>query len=192
MQRPNNMKRFFSSMLVYLWSFTAPLEGYATGGDFVSQLDKMDLPEAHRFYIKQLLFERESQCLSHGIDLQLEIDPSAIYRLLISDTGDRATVFHTVLDCVGIGNIWGSTSGLQTLVLVGDRVFVGWLAAPPQRKIVEGSTVLLFTLDASQCQTNLETVYGVTHNCFAVLRWLSEKQQFYGYKSPINFVTSLN
>lgn len=45
---------------------------------------------------------------------------------------------------------------------------------------------------ASQCQTNLETVYGVTHNCFAVLRWLPEKQQFYGYKSPINFVTSLN
>ena len=86
----------------------------------------------------------------------------------------------------------GSTSGLQTFVLVGDRVFVGWLAAPPQRKIVEGSTVLLFTLDASQCQTNLETVYGVTHNCFAVLRWLPEKQQFYGYKSPINFVTSLN
>ena len=106
MQRPNKMKRFFSSMLVYLWSFTAPLEGYATGGDFVSQLNKMDLPKAHKSYIMQLLFERESQCLSHGIDLHLEIDPDAIYRLLISDSGDHATVFHTVLDCVGIGNIW--------------------------------------------------------------------------------------
>ena len=192
MPRPNNMKRFFSLMLVYLWGFTAPLEGYATGGDFVSQLDKMDLPKAHKSYIMQLLFERENQCLSHGIDLQLEIDPHAIYRLLISDTGDRATVFHTVLDCVGIGNIWGSTNGLQTFVLVGDRVFAGWLAAPPQRKIIEGSTVLLFTLDASQCQTNIEVGYESAHNCFAVLRWLPEKQQFYGYKSPINFVTSLN
>tara|TARA_B100000212_G_C27225196_1_gene469048 strand:- start:118 stop:696 length:579 start_codon:yes stop_codon:yes gene_type:complete len=192
MPRASNIKRFFSLMLVYLWGFTAPLEGYATGGDFVSQLDEMDLPEAHVFYIKQLLFERESECLSHGIDLQLEIDPSAIYRLLISDTGDRATVFHAVLDCVGIGNIWGSTSGLQTFVLVGDRVFVGWLAAPPQRKIIEGSTVLLFTLDASQCQTDIESVYDSAQNCFSILRWLPEKQQFYGYKSPINFVTSLN
>ena len=73
MQRPNNMKRFFSLIMVYLWFFTALLTGYATGGDFVSQLDKMDLQKAHKSYIMQLLFERESQCLSHGIDLQLEI-----------------------------------------------------------------------------------------------------------------------
>ena len=71
-------------------------------------------------------------------------------------------------------------------------VWVRGIEAPPQRIVLEGAISLLFTLDASQCQTNLETVYGITNNCFAVLRWLSEKQQFYGYKSPINFVTSLN
>ena len=174
-------------LLIIWWPFYPSIT-------YAESLEKLsiNIPEAHIEYIKKFVFDKENECLRHGIDFEIEVDPDAINTLKISDGDDTATIFQAVLNCDGLGNLWSATSGVRTFVLVGGQVFEAWLAAPPERIVLEGAIFLLFTLDASQCQTNLETVYGVTHNCFAVLRWLPEKQQFYGYKSPINFVTSLN
>ena len=127
----------------------------------------------------------------HGIDFEIEVDPDAINTLKISDGDDTATIFQAVLNCDGLGNLWSATSGIQTFVLVGGQVFEAWLAAPPERLVLEGSISLLFTLDASRCQTNVRPVYASTQNCFAVLAWLSETQQFYGHQSPLVFVDLL-
>ena len=181
MPRASNIKRFFSLIMVCLWFFTAPMTGYATGGDFISQLDEMELPVAHKIYIRQFLFERESQCLSHGIDFEIEVDPDAIYTLVIAEDGTRATVFHVVLNCSGKGNLWSSTSGTQSFILVGDQIFENWLMAPPRRLFVDNKLSLLLSLDSSQCSFLSDKLsYSSVETCYSILRWIPEAGSFHG------------
>ena len=177
------MKHFLSLLFTYVWFFTAPLVAYGTDDDFIVQLDEMGLPAAHKSYIRQFLFERESQCLGHGIDFQLEIDPEAIYRILISDDGSKATIFHVVLNCDSAGNLWNSTSGIQTFILVADKIFESWLMAPPKRLIVDDKLALMLSLDSSQCEFLSDQVFlDAVETCYSILRWIPEAESFQGVR----------
>ena len=175
------MKHFFSLIMVYIWIVTVPLAAYARDDDFITQLDDLVLPAAHKLYIRQFLFERESQCLGHGIDFKLEIDPDAIYRLLISDDGSEATIFHVVLNCDGAGNLWNSTSGTRTFILVADKIFESWLMAPPKRLIVDEKLSILLSLDSSQCGFLSDKLsFSAVETCYSILRWIPEAESFQG------------
>ena len=61
------MKHFLSLLFIYVWFFTAPLVPMADH-DFIAQLDEMNLPAAHKNYIKRF-FQNGSQCLVAGWNL---------------------------------------------------------------------------------------------------------------------------
>ena len=175
------MKHFFSLLLVYVWFFTAPLGAYATDHDFIAQLDEMDIPSAHKNYIKRILFKMEDQCLRRG-DLEFELNPFAISRLLISDNGTRATIFSPLVYCEKL-DLWNSTTGKRTYILVADKVFESWLMAPPARLILDNALALVLSLDSSQCGFMSDNVSsGAVETCYSILRWNPEAQSFHGVK----------
>ena len=154
-----------------------------------------DIPNLHQSYIEQFILEKENQCLRHGIDLAIEIDPYAIYTLMIADDGTKATIFHVVLNCAGKGNLWSSTSGTQTFILVGDQIFENWFTAPPKRLILEDSIALLLSLDGTQCAfSDKEIATSLVASCHAVVRWRPEAKTFYGFGNPLkmNWILSPN
>ena len=154
-----------------------------------------DIPKLHQSYIEQFILEKENQCLRHGIDLEIEIDPYAIYTLMIADDGTKATIFHVVLNCAGKGNLWSSTSGTQTFILVGDQIFENWFTAPPKRLILEDSIALLLSLDGTQCAfSDKELATSLVASCHALVRWRPEAMTFYGFGNPLemNWILSHN
>ena len=175
------MQHFLSLLLVYVWFFTAPLGAYATDHDFIAQLDEMDIPSAHKNYIKRILFKMEDQCLRRG-DLEFELNPFAISRLLISDNGTRATIFSPLVYCEKL-DLWNSTTGKRTYILVADKVFESWLMAPPKRLIVDDKLALMLSLDSSQCEFLSDQVYlDAVETCYSILRWIPEAESFQGVK----------
>ena len=128
-------------------------------------------------------------------DFEIEIDPDAIYTLMIADDGTRATIFHVVLNCAGKGNLWTSTSGTQTFILVGDQIFENWFTAPPKRLILEDSIALLLSLDGTQCAfSDKELATSLVASCHALVRWRPEAKTFYGFGNPLemNWILSPN
>ena len=175
------MQHFLSLLLVYVWFFTAPLGAYATDHDFIAQLDEMDIPSAHKNYIKRILFKMEDQCLRRG-DLEFELNPFAISRLLISDNGTRATIFSPLVYCEKL-DLWNSTTGKRTYILVADKVFESWLMAPPKRLIVDDKLALMLSLDSSQCEFLSDQVYlDAVETCYSILRWIPEAESFQGVR----------
>ena len=159
------------------------------------EIPGINIPEAHVEYIKKFVFDRENECLRYGIDFEIEIDPDAIYTLMIADDGTKATIFHVVLNCAGKGNLWSSTSGTQTFILVGDQIFENWFTAPPKRLILEDSIALLLSLDGTQCTfSDKELATSLVASCHALVRWRPEAKTFYGFGNPLemNWILSPN
>ena len=89
-------------------------------------------------------------------------------------------------NCAGKGNLWSSTSGTQTFILVGDQIFENWFTAPPKRLIVEDSMALLLSLDGTQCAfSDKELAAGLVASCHALVRWRPEAKTFYGFRNPL-------
>ena len=188
---PNFFDLFLAACGLLKWFFLIiwwPL--YPNGIDAKSLVmpDK-DIPKLHQSYIEQFILEKENQCLRHGIDLEIEIDPYAIYTLMIADDGTMATIFHAVLNCAGKGNLWSSISGTKTFILVDDQIFENWFTAPPKRLIVDGSIALLLSLDGTQCDfSNKDLAINLVTSCHALVHWKSEAKTFYGFGSPLEMV----
>ena len=175
------MQHFLSLLLVYVWFFTAPLGAYATDHDFIAQLDEMDIPSEHKKFIKRILFKMEAQCLGRG-DLEFELNPFSISRLLISDNGTQATIFSPLVYCEKL-DLWNSTTGKRTYILVADKVFESWLMVPPKRLIVDDKLALMLSLDSSQCEFLSDQVFlDAVETCYSILRWIPEAESFQGVR----------
>ena len=163
-------------LLIIWWPFYPSIT-------YAESLEKLsiNIPEAHIEYIKKFVFDKENECLRYGIDFEIEVDPDAIYTLIIADDGTRATIFHAVLNCAGKGNLWSSTSGTQSFILVGDQIFENWLMAPPRRLFVDNKLSLLLSLDSSQCSFLSDKLsYSSVETCYSILRWIPEVGRFHG------------
>ena len=174
------MKHFFLTTRLRM-VFYCSIGCLCRNHDFIAQLDEMDIPSAHKNYIKRILFKMEDQCLRRG-DLEFELNPFSISRLLISDNGTQATIFSPIVYCEKL-DLWNSTTGKRTYILVADKIFEIWLMAPPARLILDDQLALVLSLDSSQCGFMSDKVSsGTVETCYSILRWNPEAQSFQGVK----------
>ena len=165
---------------------------WSQDNDIWEQISRTAVPTHHLHTLADIISDYESECerfqqssmyaSNHEPSSGLHIDPQAIYRVKIHDSGLEATVFQANPVCGDFGNIWRATGSIRTFILVNDAVFVNWLSGPPDTVRIDEHIVLVLPLDPEQCAYLDESIIvDVDNVCYGALIWEPIAGDFYGY-----------
>lgn len=179
MQIGSRYKQFCYTFIVVILTVCAAMGGHARTAQAQTTVDRV-------------IADFEAQCdalYAENPDLDMgaepsvpkdfEVEPSLIYDLPITPSGQTATIVYAGFSCGWFGRAWCGMAGCGSFLVVGEQVFE-WetISFPPEAVGNSSNTLLIAPIKGFNCKdSNAIGGYGVDP-CFKSAVWDEIDQTF--------------
>lgn len=179
MQIARKHKKFCNTLLVATLAVCAAVGGHARTGHAQTAVDRVIADfeaQCDALYAKNLDSDME---VEPSTPKDLEVEASLIYDLLLTPSGQTATIVYAGFYCGSFGRPWCGTGGCGSYLIVGEKVFEWHTVSYPPESVGNGSSVLLVApIKGFSCEdSNGVGGYGVDP-CFNLAVWDEADQTF--------------